>query len=319
MEVLMKTMRPALRGSGFIEIISKGFYSAQEVELLDGLKRGFAERHVALKNSLEASNSHMKATNIIHLTRVLSSSLKHGIVAPKVYDYTRIFSLPQTETSDEPRPAEPLCYNYEHDVLTLASAGRWSDGEWRKGETIDEHARFFTGAIASIIKGLGGIFSVGKSEDPFLHPGMQASVKMGRNVVGTCGVIHPSIREACELREPAFYAEMDLRLLLKFMNKFQGVTVSDFPAISRDMTVSINRKEQAGRVLRLIHEAQVSALNHARIVDDFTKSGEEFRRVTYRIVFQSAERTLRHDEVDTAMAALLENLRDKHGISLADA
>jgi phenylalanyl-tRNA synthetase beta subunit len=141
---------------------------------------------------------------------------------------------------------------------------------------------------------------------------------MGRNVVGVFGVIHPAIREACDLRSEAFYAEMDARLLVKFMTKPGAVAVSDFPPISRDITLQIDLKEQAGRVLRLINEAQLASLSDAVIVDDFRKSDEEFRRVTYRVTFQSADRTLRHEEVDEAMAVLLTSLRDKHDLVMAN-
>jgi phenylalanyl-tRNA synthetase beta chain len=146
---------------------------------------------------------------------------------------------------------------------------------------------------------------------------MQASIKMGRNVVGVFGVIHPAIREHCDLRVDAFYAEMDARLLCKHMTKTSGIQVSDFPAITRDITLQVERKEQAGRVLRLVKEAQVSNLSDTSIVDDFQKNGEDFRRVTYRMTFQSGERTLKHDDVDAAMAGLLGILREKHGVQMA--
>ncbi len=317
-EDLALAVRPALRGAGFVEVITRGFYSANEVALLEGLDKGLAGKHVALKNSLEASNSHMKVTNVIHMAEILAANLKRGVTAPKVFDLSRVFTVPTQAVSEDPRQREPLDYDYEHDVLSFASAGRWNEGEWRKPESLEEHARLFKGAVANSIGALGAVFSVGKSEAPFLHPGMQASIKMGRNVVGVFGVIHPAIREACDLRSEAFYAEMDARLLVKFMTKPGAVAVSDFPPISRDITLQIDLKEQAGRVLRLIHEAQLGALRDAIIVDDFRKADEGFRRVTYRVTFQSAERTLRHEEVDGAMSGLLDSLRDKHGLAMAN-
>lgn len=316
-EVLTSAVRPALRGAGFVEVITKGFYSANEVALLESLNAGVTAQHIALKNALEASNSHMKVTNVIHMARLLAANLKRGVLAPKAYDLSRVFARPEGDVSDEPRQRDPLDYNYEHDVLTLASAGRWNEGEWRKPESLEEHALHFKGAISSLVKSLGMPFSVGKSECPYLHPGMQGSIRMGRNVVGFFGVIHPSIREACELRDFAFYAEMDVRLLSKFMGKPGAVEVSDFPPICRDVTLRIGRREQAGRILRLIHEAQVASLSDAIIADDFSKPEEDFRRVTYRVTFQSTERTLKHDEVDSAMNTLLESLSEKYGVVLA--
>lgn len=317
LESIQLTARPALRGSGFVEVMTRGFYSATEVALLESLSKGVAAKHVAVKNSLEASNSHMKYSNIVSLARILGANLKRGVVAPKVYDYTRVFAVADAFVSDEPRQRELLEYNYEHDVLTLASAGRWSDTEWRKGESLEEHTRLFKGTIGQVIKSLGAVFSVGKSDDPFLHPGMQASIKMGRNVVGAFGVIHPTIREACELRVPALYAEIDLRLAHKFMSKQESHQLSDFPAMWRDVTLMVELREQAGRVVRLIREAQAEHLRDVYISDDFTKSDESFRRVTYRIVFQSMDRTLKSDEVDGAMTQILSELKERHGILLA--
>jgi phenylalanyl-tRNA synthetase beta chain len=316
-EKVCRALRPALCGNGFVEIISKGYYSADEVALLERLSPGVTKRHIGLKNALEASHSHMKVSNVIHLTKLLAANLKRGVLAAKVYDYTRVFARPEVAIATEPRKRDFFDYDCERDVLTLASAGRWSDSEWRKGESLEQHVALFTGSLNSMLKSLGAEFSVSKSEDPFLHPGMQGSIKMGRNVVGMYGVIHPLIREECGLQEPGLYAELDVRLMYKFMDKRDGVTVSDFPSIARDVTFQVDRKDQAGRVLRFIQELHLPTLSDARIVDDFIKEGESSRRITYRIIFQSADRTLKHDEVDSAMSELLQNLQAKYGIALA--
>lgn len=328
LEEIALRARPALCGSGFVEVVTRGFYSSAEVALLESLSPGAAARHIAVKNSLEASNSNMKLSNVIDMARILSANLKRGVVAPKIYDYTRVFELPsEGDASDEPRQdRDSLEYNYESDRLTLASAGRWSDNEWRKGESLEEHARHFKGAIAALVKGLGGAFSVGKSENPFLHPGIQSSIKMGRSIVGVFGVIHPAIRAECDLRVAALYAEFDLRLVARFLPKgvsSAGEVFSDLPAISRDVTLMVEAKAQAGRVVRIVKESELAnpenaaRLRDVMIVDDFTKPGEDFRRVTYRIVFQSTERTLTHEEVDSAMTGIFEELRANHGILLA--
>jgi phenylalanyl-tRNA synthetase beta subunit len=70
-------------------------------------------------------------------------------------------------------------------------------------------------------------------------------------------------------------------------------------------------------VSRLIRESQIASLTDVQIADDFTKVDESFRRVTYRMVFQSRERTLKHEEVDAAMSQILGELKEKHGILLA--
>lgn len=315
-EVIFERVRSAVVGSGFYEVITKGFYSAGDVALLESVERGITGKHIALKNSLEAANSHMKVTNVIHMTKLLAANRKRGVRAPKAFEFCRVFEKPEQPVTDEPRQRDPLDYNYEHDVLCLASAGRWTDSEWRKGESLEEYARLFKGAIAAIVKSLGCPFSVGKSDIGYLHPGMQASVKMGRSVVGFFGVVHPVIRQELDLKEEAFYCELDLRLVQKLISKVEAPAVSDLPSISRDVTLKIDPRQQAGRVLRILHELNLEGLKEASIIDDFRKQEEEFRRVTYRMLFQRLDRTLKHDEVDAAVSSLLDTLKGKHGIEM---
>lgn len=315
-ETVFQRVRSAVLGNGFFEVITKGFYSAADVALLESLHRGYAAQHVALKNSLEQSNSQMKATNVIHLTKLIAANRKRGVRAPKAFEFCRVFTKPAELPSDEPKERDALDYNYERDVLCLASAGRWADVEWRKGESLEEYARLFKGAVSAIVKSLGCEFSVGKSENKFLHPGMQASIKMGRSVVGYFGVVHPTIREACDLKDDAFFAEFDLRLVYKLMSKVEAPVVSDLPPISRDLTLKIDLKEQAGRVLRILHELNLESVAEASVIDDFRKQEEGFRRVTYRVTFQRPDRTLKHEEVDTAIGTLLETLKTKHSIEM---
>jgi phenylalanyl-tRNA synthetase beta chain len=146
---------------------------------------------------------------------------------------------------------------------------------------------------------------------------MQASIKVGRSVIGFFGVVHPLIREACELKDDAFYCEFDVQALYKVIRRTETPGVSDFPPICRDMTIKVGAKEQAGRVVKLIQDANLDSLSATAILDDFKKPDEDFRRVTYRVTFQRPDRTLRHEEVDQAMAGLLELLKSKHDVEMA--
>jgi phenylalanyl-tRNA synthetase beta subunit len=102
------------------------------------------------------------------------------------------------------------------------------------------------------------------------------------------------------------------------MSRASGIPVSDFPAIERDVTLMVPQREQAGRIVRLMKEGEPFSLVDVFIADDFSKSEEDFRRVTYRLKFQSAERTLKHEEVDTSMKNLLDLLASKHGVRMAE-
>jgi phenylalanyl-tRNA synthetase beta chain len=318
-EVLSEKLRPALCGLGFIEVITKGFYSATDVAVLESLEAGSATRHIGIKNAIEQENSHLKITNVVHMVRLMAANQRRGVRSAKVYEVCRLFTRPDPSQAglDQPRPHLPFHYDYERDVLTLAAAGRWSEGEWRKGEPLEELVRLFSGAVQSVVRSIGGVFSVGKSDARFLHPGMQGSVKSGRSVVGMFGVVHPRLAEAYDLRTEVLYAEFDLAALSKALRGRERSEQSDLPPITRDLTLQVGVREQAGRIVRLIEEAGVESLSGVDIIDDFRRSEEDFRRVTYRLTFQRGDRTLRHEEADAAVQGVLARLSEKSGVVLA--
>jgi len=316
-EQVVTQVRPVLQGQGFIEVMSKGFYSAQEVELLARFEPQIGLRHLTLKNALEQSNSHMKVTNLVHLSKIIAANMRRGVVSPKVFEVCRVFTLPSEPISDDPRVREELDYNYERDVFTFAAGGRWLFDEFRRGTSLEEFARLFTGTVSSVISSLGESFSIGKGGSPFLHPGVQASVKCGRLICGYFGRVHPEICEAIECRDPIFYCELEIPVLAKERRKSESPVVSDFPVIRRDITLKVQVRDTAGKVLRYIQETNVEHLNGITITDDFKKPDEQFRRVTYRITFQARDRTLQHAEVDSNIGVILEQLRGEHGIEMA--
>ena len=79
----------------------------------------------------------------------------------------------------------------------------------------------------------------------------------------------------------------------------------------------MSERELAGRVVKFISEMKLDNFVSAIITDDFKRESEEFRRVTYRITFNSKERTLAHGEVDLAVQEILTRLKDEHRIELA--
>ena len=316
-EVVIERVRPTLIGQGFVEVISKVFYTGAEASLVETLAPKVKGTHITIKNALEQGNSHLKVTNAIHLGKIISSNRKRGVLAPKVYEPGRLFSRPAELPSDEPNERAPLDYNYERDVLCLAAGGRWGDNEFRKGEPLEQAVRSFVGVVSAVVRSLGANPTISKSEDPLLHPGMQASIKAGRSVVGVVGVLHPTLQEYCESKEPILYAELDTALLYKAILEPQAPSVSDLPAIRRDITLQIGTSEQSGKVVRYLKEGAFDALNEVVVVDDFKRAEESFRRVTYRLKFQTLERTLQHEEVDTTMNAIISTLRDKHSITMA--
>lgn len=305
-EQLLFTLEPALLGNGFFEVITKGFYSAEDVGLLERLDLGVGAKHVLVKNAVESAYSHMKITNALHLAKLALQNERRGNLSCKVYEVGRQFAL---------TPESKQGHEFEWDTLTLGVSGRWANAEWRKPESAEELLFSVKGVLGAIADALGTELTTTESAQPMLHPGCQAAVKFGRNIVGFFGLLHPELAERIELRAPFVYAELDMGLLQRVRQR-PLVVASEFPAVRRDLTLKIPLRSMAGRVLRHIDELKRENLLNVAIVDEFRKADEEFRRVTFRLTFQRVDRTLENAEVDLDVQEILKVLSSAHQISL---
>lgn len=298
-ERLLAKVEPVLVGNGFCEVITKGMYPRDTAELLARLDPKVAERHITLKNAVDSAYSHMKVTNVVSLCRLAEQNMRRGVSAVKAYEFGRVFGLPALT-------GEP--YEFEREMLSLVVAGRWNEHEWRKSESLEALVYHLRGVIEALVTSLGGSLTVGESTEPFLHPGYQGSLRSGRLLLGHFGVVHPMLRDGLGLGTDVVYAEFFATALAAIAPREAHLLPSDYPSVRRDITVRVGERGLAGTVVRLVRQAKVDALTAVDVVDNFKKPEEDFRRVTFRLTFQSRERTLAHAEVDAAMSQILAHL-----------
>jgi len=300
-EQVIEAIEPALLGNGFYEVITKGFYSQNEVGLLAKLDAS-SEKHLLLKNSIEKANSAMKRTNLFHLADVIERNLRHGVLSCKVYELGRLFQA---------EPSEDSPYEYERDVLTLAQSGSWYEREWGKAESLEEKLLLLKGVVEGLFKRLGAEPTFVASKVPLLHPGYQVAIKVGTARCGFFGAVHPELKGELRLKQELLYGEFDISSLVKVKREREIVSPSNFPSIRRDLTLKIGMKELSSQAVQYIKALKIESLREIDVVDQFQREGETFRRLTYRFTFQSSGRTLDHEEVDASMKQILDTLADK--------
>ena len=286
-----------LINNGYNEIITKAFYSNEDLTFLESLLPEVRAETVSLKNSIESGYAHLKVTNVLHLTTLLSEQLRRGATTYRIFDYTKFFGKDQTFGN---------LYQHEYDVLCMMQHGRLSEGEWRKPESLEDRFFAFKGDILSVIEINGFQATVRISKHPLLHSGMQAEVLVGRDIVATFGVIHPIALEYKALKGDPLYAEFYLEKLFKDKKEKVFSLPNDLPTIKRDVTISIDKKDMAGKLIEKVKKLNIEDLIDIYIVDDFPTDLD--RKLSLRFTFQNLERTLLSGEVDELMAKISTHL-----------
>jgi phenylalanyl-tRNA synthetase beta chain len=147
---------------------------------------------------------------------------------------------------------------------------------------------------------------------------VQGSIVVNGAVCGFFGLMHPRLRDRLALDGVLLYAQIDMAsLLFEGAKKRKARWLSEYPSVTRDLTIELSRDVFAGKVVDYISLAQAGPLQRVDIVDSFQKKGESFRRVTYRLLFQSDSRTLEREEVDACVEGIIAALRDTYQLHIA--
>lgn len=190
---------------------------------------------------------------------------------------------------------------FEPSVLSIVMAGERAPPHWTsKGERVD----FFDlkGIVENLCLSLKiGDLSFSASHFSNFHPKRQAAIKLGKVDVGMLGEVHPTTLKDSGLKHPVYFAELNLTDL------HQGVTptirmrpLPQYPASTRDWTVTVSDQVGAGQILSWIQELSSTLLETVSLLDVYKSNtlGSDLKNVTIRFVYRDPHKTVSLSAVD---------------------
>ena len=165
-------------------------------------------------------------------------------------------------------------------------------------------ADFYTvkGLVESLFAHLGYdkkriLFKENTLDTVHFHPYQSAVVYLGKDVLGIIGKIHPQMAKEYSITKETVMAELRLDVVLK--NKAAKVKfkpLSKYPAITRDLAFVVEENVQV-----------------QQIADSIERHGKLDKE--HIITFQSAQRTLKDDEINEVHQVILSALeKDVHAV-----
>ncbi|MBR1885102.1 MAG: phenylalanine--tRNA ligase subunit beta [Schwartzia sp.] len=216
-------------------------------------------------------------------------------------------ALPVTEQPDE--------------ILKLAGllTGRREPVGWgQDGAAIDFYDA--KGIVEQLLEALS-IFrcTVEPGEHFALHPGATAVFKKGKEVLAVVGEVHPAVQEAFGVTKKMYVFEMDVATLLRNTAKdFTSQTLPKYPGVSRDLAMIVSLDTAAADVERLIKKNAGPYFKDVTLFDLYKgqQVGEGRKSLAFALRFQSGEKTLTDEEVDTAMEKIVAAAKKEFGAEL---
>jgi phenylalanyl-tRNA synthetase beta chain len=178
----------------------------------------------------------------------------------------------------------------------------------------------------------GIIFSLGnmeqqaiESDSPFLVNSEAQVILTQDKKIAEFGKLHPAVAakfgiDTVELKQDIWIADLDLSELLDQSRDYQPVytTIARYPSVERDISFLIRQEAAYAEIIDQFTMSAQAVFSSACLIDEYRgkQVPDGFRSLTFRLVFNSVEKTLTDDEVEAALASIINNLKSQWDIQL---
>ena len=319
-----KKLTAALAGYGLWECETFSFYSAKCFDTINLPQDDPLRNAVVISNPLGEDTSIMRTTALPSLMEVVSRNYSARAAECAVFEQATEYlpsplahEVADNDFNDYPALCEKLAAEgktpsdllpTEVQKLILAAYGPAWDYL----------------AIKGVVEGLlatAGIkdFTVRRNAaGAAFHPGRAADIFVQGEKVGTVGEVHPTVCTNYGIKARVVAADLDLDKLFALRGgEAQFRPLPKHPATSRDLALVADEAMPAAELAGCIQSNAGQDLESLTLFDIYTgdKVGAGKKSLAYNLVFRAADRTLTDEEVDGAIARVLDAL-GAMGVSL---
>ena len=296
---LRRRAADVLAAQGLHEIVGWSFTSPD----VYGRLRLDPPSAVVLDNPLSAEQSQLRTELLSSLLDVASHNRARGANDLRLFEGGAVFL---------PEPGRVLPREPYHLGALLIGAVRPST--WRAPQP--PQADFFAakGVLTGLLEALRTGWDVVRSDEPFLHPGRSATIRIGGQPAGWVGEVHPGVAAAWDLTGTVAGFELDLDAVPEpFPAIYEDVTT--FPVVREDLAVVVSEEVTAAEVIAAVSAAGAPLVRSVEVFDvyrDAERIGAGNVSLALHIAYGAPDRTLTDEQVadrrEAITAALAEQL-----------
>jgi phenylalanyl-tRNA synthetase beta chain len=232
---------------------------------------------IELQNPMNREKRFMRASLIPSLKKVIDGSSKS-------FDDIKIFEVGK--------------------VFEALDKEHWSFAVAARSKKSDQMFRELKGAISEVA-GKGGIVDISFRKDD-----LSSDNRLVINIDGKAA----GILEVADGGKVA-YVEMDMEKMMVSANEeFEYKPISPYPSIMRDISVWVPSGVLVQELVEAMELSEAANLEDTDLIDYFSDNGRT--AVTFRVIFQSYEKTLSDAEVDVEMGKINTVLRGISGVEI---
>ncbi|MCD8028392.1 MAG: phenylalanine--tRNA ligase subunit beta [Erysipelotrichaceae bacterium] len=295
-------LKHLLSDLGLHETITYTLTSSAKVEDFNLFHKNEA---IQLLSPLSEERSVTRKSLIPSLLEVINYNNSHAIKDVNIFEISNTYSKDTELTS-----------------LAIACSGLYQSVPWKQ---IHTKADFYLikGFVDTIFKKLNieeSRYTLKRVEEDnrYFHPGRSGYIMMGKNIVGVIGEIHPLMAKKYDIKD-AYVAELNLSVLLSLKTrKLQFTSIPQYPSITRDIALVIDKDIPTYDVVKSIQKVSKRMISQTEIFDVYEgEHVEEGKKsVAISLTFQDPSKTLEDASVNKLMEDILQVVEKQYGAHL---
>ncbi|MCL2522365.1 MAG: phenylalanine--tRNA ligase subunit beta [Erysipelotrichales bacterium] len=183
-----------------------------------------------------------------------------------------------------------------------------------KFQQISLKADFFLGKglLESLFRNFGLVFEYRpySKTNKNIHPFRSAEIYLDNQFIGLIGELHPAFLQENNLKEHIFM-EINLDIVFeKLDNKVIFQAINKFPRIIRDLSLVVPKKTSAQEIIEVIKRIGKQYITEVSVFDQFLNLSETTKSLTFKLIFEDFNETLKSEIVDNLIQELLKALNN---------
>jgi phenylalanyl-tRNA synthetase beta chain len=307
------TFRKRALALGYDEAMSLTFISHADAERFSA-----GSQVLELENPLSEEASVMRTSLTPGMLDMLAWNLNRDVPEARLFEMGSIYEVSGGERV-EPRRAS-LGATAAAVRSALPTGGALDVSKEGEQAASAEAFRGFKGDVENLLAAFAGVVAYDRETAEYFHPGRSARARINGAVVAQFGQIHPEVAAARKLRQDVFLAEFDLEPLYKLgLRPVKFAPLGKYPAVERDFSFVFADDVSFEQMQAAVNSAGIAELREFRPVEIFRGGsiGAGKYSVLLRARLQSADRTLRDDEVAQWSAKIVSSLTALGGVQRA--
>jgi len=295
--------------SGFTEVINPSFMNPSSLDGLNISHDDNRRKGVRIKNPLKKEDACLRTTLIPSLLNTALLNQSRGERSFRFFEVSRVFFDRGDKLPEE--------------IIQMA-------GIHCKSSTPSIWQRHYEGFYDTkgAIENLFTSFKIKDysfednclSVEPYLHPAKSCMIRIDKRIIGSIGVLHPSVASLYELKgDISIFEITNLKALMESIpSSLRFKPLPRYPYIERDISIMVDKGVTFSQIKRIILDINTELIESIELFDIYTGSPipREKKSIAFTMRYRASDRTLTDEEIADIHSEVINRLKESIGAEL---